>query len=68
MGLDDMSVLEASIIGDDKSIDRVRYKAVHGLAIYIEYGRHFILFDTGPNSDVIQHNSESMGIDLSEKE
>jgi len=38
-------------------------KAVHGLALYIETGRHRILFDVGPD-DTLFENSNSLGIDL----
>ena len=41
--------------------------AEHGLAFWIEYGPHKILFDTGA-SNVIQANATMLGIDLSQAE
>ncbi len=60
-----MSLVEAVVLVDNNSVDTGRVKAVHGLSIYIEYGRHFILFDTGPSPDILQYNSEALNIDLS---
>ena len=41
--------------------------AEHGLAFWIEYGPHKILFDTGA-SNIIQTNAMMLGIDLSQTE
>jgi len=41
--------------------------AEHGLAFWIEYGVHKILFDTGA-SQIAQANAASLGIDLSQTE
>lgn len=42
-----------------------KYKAAHGLSLYIETSKHKILFDLGPNNYYIK-NAKSMGIDLTE--
>ncbi len=41
--------------------------AEHGLAFWIEYGPHKILFDTGA-SRIIQTNADRLGVDLSKTE
>ncbi|MBN2211843.1 MAG: MBL fold metallo-hydrolase [Sedimentisphaerales bacterium] len=41
--------------------------AEHGLAFWIEYGPHKILFDTGA-SQIIQTNASRLGVDLSQTE
>ena len=40
-------------------------KAEHGLSLYIETGKHKILFDMG-QTDAFADNAEKMGIDLSQ--
>ena len=40
-------------------------RAEHGLAFWIESGPHRILFDTGQTPEVLFHNAECLGIDLS---
>ena len=40
-------------------------KEVHGLSIYIESKSKTILFDTGPSPEILESNSEKIGIDLS---
>ena len=40
-------------------------RAEHGLAFWIESGPHRILFDTGQTPEVLCHNAEFLGIDLS---
>jgi 7,8-dihydropterin-6-yl-methyl-4-(beta-D-ribofuranosyl)aminobenzene 5'-phosphate synthase len=36
----------------------------HGLALWIESGSRRVLFDTGQSSEVLLHNAEQLGIDL----
>lgn len=40
-------------------------RAEHGLAFWIEKGPHRILFDTGQTPEVLYHNADCLGIDLS---
>ena len=40
-------------------------RAEHGLAFWIESGSHRILFDTGQSAEVLFHNADCLGIDLS---
>ncbi len=39
-------------------------RAEHGLAFWIESGTHRVLFDTGQTPEVLFHNAECLGIDL----
>jgi len=41
-----------------------RFRAAHGLSLYIETPKHHILFDAGPNGDFAA-NAETLGVDLS---
>jgi 7,8-dihydropterin-6-yl-methyl-4-(beta-D-ribofuranosyl)aminobenzene 5'-phosphate synthase len=49
----------------DDTSSNSKLLAEHGWALWIEYGKHKILFDTGPGN-VIQTNAAQLGIDLSE--
>ena len=42
-----------------------KYRAEHALALLVEVGMTRILFDTGSNSDILQHNAKIMDYDLS---
>jgi len=48
---------------ENNTIDK-KYKAQHGLSLYIQTINHHILFDTGANQSFIA-NAEAMGVDLS---
>ena len=37
---------------------------VHGLSLYIETDKHRILFDAGPDGELLLKNAEALGIDL----
>lgn len=41
-----------------------RFRAAHGLSLYIETPEHRVLFDAGPNGDFAA-NAEALGVDLS---
>ena len=60
-----MSELEITVLVDDRSVDEIKLRSIHGSALYIETMGHYILFDTGPNPDILRDNSESLDIDLS---
>ncbi len=64
-GLTRLNELEITVLVDDRSIDEVKLKPTHGISLYIETMGHYILFDTGPNPDILRNNSESLDIDLS---
>ena len=36
----------------------------HGLSIYIETAKHKILFDAGPNGELLKENAANLGVDL----
>lgn len=38
----------------------------HGLSIYIETAKHKVLFDAGPDGDLLLSNAKKLGVDLSE--
>ncbi|MBE7016808.1 MAG: MBL fold metallo-hydrolase [Ruminococcaceae bacterium] len=42
------------------------FGCAHGLSIYIETSKHKILFDAGPDGELLISNAEKMGIKLSE--
>jgi len=58
--------IRITVLVDDTS-SHSALLAEHGLALWIEYRKHKILFDTGP-SNVIQANAAMLGIDLSKTE
>lgn len=41
------------------------FGCAHGLSLYIETAKHKILFDAGPDGDLLLSNAEKLGIDLS---
>ena len=42
-----------------------KYQAEHALALLVEVGMTRILFDTGANSEILQHNAKIMDLDIS---
>ncbi len=42
------------------------FGCAHGLSIYIETAKHKILFDAGPDPELLLSNADKLGIDLSE--
>ncbi len=56
--------IDITVIVDDNIVDN-KLRKVHGLSIYIELAKNIILFDTGPSPEILQYNSEVLGIDLS---
>ncbi|OYT40890.1 MAG: MBL fold metallo-hydrolase [Desulfurococcales archaeon ex4484_58] len=51
------------VLVDDKSFDQ-RLKVAHGLSLYLEFNDIYLLFDLGPNSEILQYNVEKLGIDV----
>jgi 7,8-dihydropterin-6-yl-methyl-4-(beta-D-ribofuranosyl)aminobenzene 5'-phosphate synthase len=47
----------------ENTVHQRRLKAEHGLAIYIQFGRHHVLFDTG-QSDLLLQNARLLDLDL----
>jgi 7,8-dihydropterin-6-yl-methyl-4-(beta-D-ribofuranosyl)aminobenzene 5'-phosphate synthase len=37
---------------------------IHGLSLYVETEKHRILFDAGPQGDLLLSNAEALGVDL----
>ena len=58
--------IHITILVDDTS-NQAGLLSGHGLALWIEYGKHQILFDAGP-SNITQANAAMLGIDLSRTE
>ena len=50
------TLLENTVCRDD-------FKCEHGLSLYIETGKHKLLFDMGPNAMFLE-NAEKLGVDL----
>ncbi len=50
-------------------VDNNRYasglRTAWGLSIYVDLGHRKILFDTGPDPSVLEHNASMLGVDLS---
>jgi 7,8-dihydropterin-6-yl-methyl-4-(beta-D-ribofuranosyl)aminobenzene 5'-phosphate synthase len=47
----------------ENTVHRAGLRAEHGLAYYLQFGRHNVLFDTG-QSDLLLHNAGLLGLDL----
>ena len=41
-----------------------RLKGAYGLSLYIEYETTYLVFDTGPSSDLLQLNAEALNVDM----
>ena len=50
------------VLMENKAINE-KLKSAHGLSMYIEHKNHKILFDVGPNNDLIK-NAKILGVDL----
>jgi len=56
-------MVDATVIVDNK-VFYEGLKQFHGLSIYVEAYDFMVLFDTGPKEEVLQFNSEKLGINL----
>ncbi len=54
--------LKITVIVDDKADNSLIQ--THGLSLLIEYNDYYVLFDTGPSIEVLEHNAEKLGVDL----
>ncbi len=58
------------LVEDSTNIDKPDVIAKHGLSLFIQAetrrGELFLMMDTGPSPDVLNHNSKVMNIDLTE--
>jgi len=59
-----IDLIKVSVLIDDRICRNKNVKAVHGLSLYIEFRDKHILFDTGPNPDILQFNVEKLDVDL----
>ena len=56
--------MKIAMLLENNKIDKT-YKNEHGLSIYIEFGEHKILFDTGPSNTYLK-NAAKMGVNVAE--
>ncbi len=57
--------LRLVVLVDNHRDPEKRCEAVWGLSILVEADGHRVLFDTGPDPDILVENAKAMGIDLS---
>lgn len=54
--------MKLTVLVENVAMENVR--SAHGLSLYIETGAHTLLFDFGPDGDLLLENAEKLGADL----
>ncbi|MGC9150659.1 MAG: MBL fold metallo-hydrolase [Microbacter sp.] len=60
-------MIKITVLLENTALPGSKFEAKHGLSLYVETGKHKLLFDTGPD-DAFLRNAMQLQVDLSEVE